>query len=189
MKVLLIDIDDSRAKKLEPILAGAGIELIYLNNHSTNIYQLVRDEHPEIILVDTNSPNRDTLEHLAQLNKGSPCTVIELGNQRSESINRLAAEAGISIYAIDDIPHSLLQSLIDITLSYFYSIGHLSAEVLALKPEVDARQMLNSAKKFIIETYGLTEEQASDLLSKNANHQGQTISEVSRQLVDTGSFI
>lgn len=189
MKVLLIDIDDGRAKKLEPILAGAGIELINLNNHPTDIYQLVGEEHPEIILVDTNSPNRDILEHLAQMNNGSPCTVIKLGNRRSESINRLAAEAGISIYAIDDIPHSLLQSLIDITLSYFYSIDHLSAEVLALKPEVDARQILNSAKKFIIETYGLTEAQASDLLSKNADRQGRSISEVSRQLVDTGSFV
>ncbi|POP52391.1 ANTAR domain-containing response regulator [Zhongshania marina] len=189
MKVLLIDIDDTRANKLEPILAWTGIELIKLNNHNTDIYQLVGEMHPEIILVDTNSPNRDTLEHLAQLNKASPRTVIKLGNARSESINRLAADAGISIYAIDNIPTKLLQSLIDITLSYFYSIEHLRSEIQSLKPEIDARQVLNNAKKFITETYGLTEEQATDLLSKNANRQGRTITEVARQLVETGSFI
>jgi response regulator NasT len=82
---------------------------------------------------------------------------------------------GISIYVTGNIPHSLFQSLIDITLSYFYSIDHLSAEVPALEPEVDAPQIVNSAMKFIIETYGLTEEQASDLLSKTADRQGRTI--------------
>jgi response regulator NasT len=189
MKVLLIDIDEARAKKLEPIIAWAGIELINLNNHNTDIYQLVGEMHPEIILVDTNSPNRDTLEHLAQLNKTSPRTVIKLGNNRSESINRLAADAGISLYAIDNIPPSLLQSLIDITLSYFYSIDRLRVEVQTLKPEIDARQILNSAKKFITETYGLTDDQAIDLLSKNANRQGRSITEVARQLVETGSFV
>ena len=32
MKVLLIDIDDSRANKIDSILASAGIELINFNN-------------------------------------------------------------------------------------------------------------------------------------------------------------
>ncbi|CAA0089947.1 Chemotaxis response regulator protein-glutamate methylesterase [Zhongshania aliphaticivorans] len=189
MKVLLIDIDDTRVNKIDPILDWAGIELVNINDHNTDIYQLVGAMHPEIILVDTNSPNRDTLEHLVQLDQSSPRTVIKLGKKQSESINRLAAEAGISLYAIDDIPPVLLQSLIDITLSYFYSIDRLKTEVQALKPEIDARQTLNNAKKFITETYGLTDEQAKDLLSKNADRQGRPIAEVARQLVETGSFI
>ncbi|MBQ0795961.1 ANTAR domain-containing response regulator [Zhongshania sp.] len=189
MKVLLIDIDDSRANKIDSILASAGIELINFNNQHADIYQIVGEMHPEIILVDTNSSNRDTLEHLAQLNKEYPRTVIKLGNNRSESINRLAADAGISIYAIDNMPPRLLQSLIDITLSFFHSIDRLRAEVLALKPEIDARQILNNAKKFIVETYGLTDEQATDLLNKNANRQGRAITDVARQLMETGSFV
>ncbi|WP_269619121.1 ANTAR domain-containing response regulator [Zhongshania sp. BJYM1] len=188
MKVLLIDIDDTRANIIAPVFASTGIDLINLNNHANDLYQLVGEMHPEIILVDTNSSNRDTLEHMAQLNKSSPRTVIKLGNSRSESINRLAADAGISIYAIDDIPPSLLQALIDITLSYFYSIDRLKTEVQALKPEVDARQILNNAKKFIIDTYGLTEAQANDLLSKNANRQGRSMTDIARQLIETGSF-
>jgi AmiR/NasT family two-component response regulator len=65
----------------------------------------------------------------------------------------------------------------------------LRSEIQSLKPEIDARQVLNNAKKFITETYGLTEEQATDLLSKNANRQGRTITDVARQLVETGSFV
>ena len=69
MKLLLIDVDDIRANKLAPIIAWTGIDMITINNSNADIYQLVGEMHPEIILVDTNSPNRDTLEHLAQLQK------------------------------------------------------------------------------------------------------------------------
>ena len=58
-----------------------------------------------------------------------------------------------------------------------------------MKPEIDARQILNNAKKFIVETYGLTDEQATDLLNKNANRQGRAITDVARQLMETGSFV
>ncbi|MEX1670748.1 ANTAR domain-containing response regulator [Zhongshania guokunii] len=189
MKVLLIDIDSERAKKIEPIISWTGIELISVNDSDTDIYQLVGEMHPEVILVDTNSPNRDTLEHLAQLEKSAPRTVIKLGNTRSVSINRLASEAGISLYAIDAVPMPLLQSLIDIAISYFHSVDQLRAEVDALKPTIDARQALNKAKKFIMDTYGLAEEQATDLLNKNADRQRRPVSDVARQLLETGSFI
>jgi response regulator NasT len=49
--------------------------------------------------------------------------------------------------------------------------------------------VLNKAKKFIMETYGLAESQASDLLSKNADRQRKPVTDVARQLLDTGSFI
>ncbi|WP_373082994.1 ANTAR domain-containing response regulator [Zhongshania sp.] len=189
MKLLLIDIDDGRANKIEPIITWAGIELIIINDNTADIYALVDELHPEIILVDTDSPNRDTLEHLAQLQKTAPRTVIKLDNTRSEAINRLAAEACISIYAIDGVPTQLLQALIDIAISYFYSIELLRNEVENIKPATDARQTLNKAKKFIMDTYGLAEEQASDLLSKNADRQRRPVTEVARQLLDTGSFI
>ncbi|MDF1691532.1 MAG: ANTAR domain-containing protein [Zhongshania sp.] len=189
MKVLLIDIDEHRAKKIDAIITWAGIELLSVTDSDADIYQLVGELHPEIILVDTNSPNRDTLEHLAQLQKGAPRTVINLGGNRSESINRLASEAGISLYAIDAVPTALLQSLIDIAISYFHSVNQLRAEVEALKPTTDARQSLNKAKKFIMDTYGLTEDQATDLLNKNADRQRKPVTDVARQLLDTGSFI
>jgi|TARA_R110001583_G_scaffold40864_1_gene130394 response regulator NasT len=189
MKMLLIDIDDTRANKVEPIIAWAGIEVITVNDSNADIYQLVGEMHPEIILVDTNSPNRDTLEHLAQLQKSAPRTVIKLENSRSEGINRLAAEAGISVYAIDAVPTALLQALIDIAISYFHSIDQLRNEVEGLKPTTDARQVLNKAKRFIMDTYGLAEDQASDLLSKNADRQRRPVTEIARQLLDTGSFI
>ena len=189
MKLLLIDINDERANKIEPIIAWAGIDFIAINDSDADIYQVVGEMHPEIILVDTNSPNRDTLEHLAQLQNNAPRTVIKLKNTRSESINRLAAEAGISLYAIDAVPTALLQALVDIAISYFHSIDLLRSEVEHLKPTIDARQVLNKAKKFIMETYGLAEDQASDLLSKNADRQRKPVTEVARQLLDTGSFM
>lgn len=186
--MLLIDIDDNRVNKLEPIVAWAGMELINHREQDADIYDVMEQQHPEIILIDTNSSKRDSLEHLAQRNPQGARTVITLGKKQSESINRLAAEAGISIYAIDAVPASLLQALIDITISYFHSIDRLRAEVAALQPLIKDRQYLNQARQFIMKTYGLAEEQAQDLLTKNADRQKRDVAELAKQLVETGSF-
>ena len=189
MKVLLIDINESRANKIEPILMWAGMEMIQCSNRDADIYALVAELHPEIILVDTNSASRDTLEHLAQRDKASPRTVINLGQTRSEGINRLAAEVGISLYAIDALPTSLLQSLIDIGICYFHSTDKLRSEVSALAPAIEERQTLNKARRYIMDTYGLEEDQAADLLAKNADRQQRPLADLAQRLLDTGSFL
>jgi response regulator NasT len=186
--VLLIDIDDNRANKLEPIVTWAGMEMLNHRESEEDIYGVMEKLHPEIILIDTNSTKRDALEHLAQRNLQGPHTVITLGKKKSEGINRLATEAGISLYAIDIVPHSLLQALIDITISYFHSIDCLRAEVSALQPMVQDREYLNKARQFIMSNYGLAEEQAQDLLMKNANQQKRNVAELAKQLIETGSF-
>ncbi len=188
MKVLLIDIDDNRANKLDPIVSWAGMELINLSDQGSDIYQLMEELQPEIILVDTNSSKRDVLEHLAHRNRQGARTVITLGDTPSEGINRLAAEVGISLYAIDVVPYSLLQALIDITISYFHSIDHLRAEVATLQPIVQEREYLNKAKQFIMKNYGLAEEQARDLLVRNAHQQKRNVAELAKQLLETGSL-
>ncbi len=184
----MIDIDEQRAEKIGPILSWAGLELIHFQPQDANIYDLVREQQPEIILIDTNSSNRDTLEHLAQLDNRGARTVISLGKKKSESINRLAADVGISLYAIDAVPNHLLQSLIDVTISYFHSLDKLREEVSLIRPLLEERKALYSAVQFIMKTYGLAEEQAQDLLYKNAKHQQRSVSELAKHLVSTGSL-
>jgi response regulator NasT len=188
MKVLLIDINDERADKIDFISTWAGIELIKYDVSNSDLYATVRELHPEIILVDTNSNNRDTLEHLAQLQADAPRTVIKVPNTKSDNLNRLASDAGISLYAIDSVPAALLQVLIDVSITYFYSIDILRSEVASLKPQSDARHVFNQARRFIMDTYGLAEDQATDLLHKNADRQRRPLREVAEQLITTGSF-
>lgn len=189
MKVLLLDIENKQAEKLDPILSWAGMELIRLEPVDIDLYQSIRSLNPEIILVDTNSPHRDTLEHLAQLKPDSPQTVFTLDGDHSEGINRLAAEVGLSLYAINDVRASLLQALIDITISYFHSIDRLRMEVQAMKPAVEQRHYVNKALIYIMDTYDLAEDQAKDLLNKNASRQQRSVTELAQQLLETGSFV
>jgi two-component system, response regulator / RNA-binding antiterminator len=188
VRVLLIDIDDNRANKLEPIVSWAGMEMLNHKESEEDVYAVMEELHPEIILIDTNSTKRDALEHLAQRSRQGAHTVITLGQKQSEGINRLAAEAGISLYAIDAVPHSLLQALIDITISYFHSIDRLRAEVATMQPLIEERQYLNKARQFIMKNYGLAEEQAEDLLVKNANRQRRSVAELAKTLLKTGAF-
>ena len=53
---------------------------------------------------------------------------------------------------------------------------------------VQDREYLNKARQFIMSNYGLAEEQAQDLLRKNANQQKRNVAELAKQLIETGSF-
>ncbi|MBD2859111.1 hypothetical protein IB286_08820 [Spongiibacter sp. KMU-158] len=187
MKLLLIGISEEKISKLQDALSTAGLDLVSFNGQQDSLYPLIEQQRPEIILIDTSSTARDTLEHLAQLDRNHARTVISLG-RNSESINRLAAETGLSLYAVDSVAVSLLQALTDVVISQLISRDKLAREVASMRPVLAQQRDLHSAIKFIMEKYGLADTQARDLLAKNAKHQKRGIADVARHLMETGSL-
>lgn len=189
MGVLGIDIDAARLAQLVPILDATGMVLHSRTDvEQDSLYRQVALLQPEIILVNSNSSQRDSVEHLAQLQNQAARAVIHLADQHSEGINRLACEAGVSVYAVDSVPTSLLQVLVDLLLYNLHSFNALCSEVARLQSGIAARQALHQAKLFLAKRYGLQDSQAAALLHNHAQRQRRDISDVAHQLLATGAL-
>ncbi len=186
MKALLIDIDAQRAAEMQRMLDAVGIALISWDDTVDDLYSTVEQLQPEIIIVDVDSPTRDTLEHVAALRQTTPQPVLMLARRKQSDvgISRLAEEIGVSLYVVDALSTDLVHSLIDVTIAHFKSYAILKREVEALEGNLRERRQIERAKCLLMESYGLTETKAYELLRKNAMQQQKKIVDIAVSLID-----
>lgn len=184
MRTLLIDIDTQRTTDLKRVLGDAGIELFEWDDSSSDLYATMEELQPEIVIVDVDSPSRDTLEHVAALRATTPQPVLMLAKQSNDGIRRLAAEIGVSLYVVDALSVTLMQSLIDVTITHFKSFEELRREVGNLEQALRERRHIDRAKWLLMQRHGLSESQAHELMRKNAMHQRRTVGDIARTLVE-----
>lgn len=134
---LLIDVTGSRSAKLFDLLEQLGITLVPRSTADSSLYQLVATLKPDIIFTDVNSSARDTLEHVVNGSDDMPQAVVSADGDLRTSLGRLAGDIGISLYASRALSPSLLQALIDVTISHCHSIEVLRREVVAMRGGID----------------------------------------------------
>lgn len=183
MKVLLIDIETERAEELGQLLNTVGADTVSLQGNRNDIYTIIAETNPELVVVDVDSPTRDTLEHVAALQSTTLQPVLMMTKQDNAGVRRLAADIGISLYVVDALSPELVQSLIDVTITHFRSFETLKQEINSLQQTLEERRQVEMAKCLLMETYSLPEAKAYDLLRKHAMQQRLSIAEAAAGLL------
>jgi response regulator NasT len=71
-KVLLVDQSLKRSMPLKQTLLEVGYEVVGRISGSADLNQAVAKLQPDVIVIDVDSPSRDTLEHIVVAGQDSP---------------------------------------------------------------------------------------------------------------------
>ena len=83
LKVMLVDEDPDRAADVRAALVASGCEVISLLASPLEIYDAVKTTSPDVIIIDTESPSRDSLENLAFVSRDHPHPIVMFSGDRS----------------------------------------------------------------------------------------------------------
>lgn len=166
MKVLFIDLQAKASDVLASIFEQAGITCRWAKEDN-DLYALMEHWSADLIFVHTSSPHRDVLEHMAHSRQDSPQTVIRLFAEHSQSIARLAEVLNISLYAHRGLRDSLLQSLVDITITELHSRQQLHTEIAASRFTRQQHGEANRPIRHISQADDLAPQQAKAALGQN----------------------
>ena len=100
LRVLLIDDGAHRVPLIRDELTRLGYVVVGVLDSATLIHDCVLQLSPDVVIVDSESPTRDTLEHLAALSVRNPRPVVVFADNDDESPLRLALKAGVSAYVV-----------------------------------------------------------------------------------------
>ena len=90
LRVLIIDESRTRAAELCAGLALAGHQVAAVLPTSQDLTAQIEAIKPDIILIETDSPSRDTLENLAVMNREMPRPVIIFSQEGDQGTIRAA---------------------------------------------------------------------------------------------------
>src|SRR3954466_16304465 len=103
LRVLLVTDTDKPIGDLRDALARLGYEMLASTATPHALHSAVQSERPDVIIIDTDSPSRDTLEQLAVLNATAPRPVLMFTHDSNQQLIRDAVGAGVTAYLVEGL--------------------------------------------------------------------------------------
>ncbi|MBK7768052.1 MAG: ANTAR domain-containing protein [Sulfuritalea sp.] len=183
LRILIIDESRARAGELCAGLAMAGHQVAAVLPSALDLTAQIESIKPDVILIETESPSRDTLENLAVMNRDMPRPVILLTQESDAAVMRAAFRAGVSAYVVDNLDLARLKPIVDVAIARFEEHQNLKQELAVATKKLSERKIVEKAKGILMKTRGLDEDQAYAALRKLAMERAQPLGKVADDLV------
>lgn len=183
LRVLLIDDGAHRVGLIRDELIEQGYMVVGVVDSAVTIHDTVLRLQPDVVIVDAESPSRDTLEHLATISSTSPRPVVVFSEDASEAPMRQALQAGVSAYVIAGLQPQRLAPVLQVAIARFDQDRALREQLGEAQMQLSERKLVERAKGILMDEVGLNEEQAHRHLRKLAMDRGQRLGQVAERIV------
>ena len=189
LKVMIVDEAVERAEVLQQALTRAGYEVIAYVPSTLDLHRQVSALQPDIVIIDMDSPDRDTLENLCVVSRDEPRTVVMFTHDGDGEKIRAATLAGVSAYVVDGMSGERIRPILDAAVARFEQFQALKREFDEIEEKLADRKVIERAKGILMKSRNLSEEDAYRALRKQAMESNARLSEVARQLVVVAGLI
>jgi response regulator NasT len=168
LRVLLVDEDPERAATLRAALQAAGYEVVAEVSTAVELIGKVRAVKPDVIIIDRDSPDRDTLEHISMMTRDDPRAIVMFTQDKDQARMREALKAGVSAYVVDGLSADRVRPIVDMALARFEQWQAMRQELDQAQASLAERKIVERAKGIIMKQRKCSEEEAYRLLRKTA---------------------
>lgn len=164
--ILAVDESFERLELLNESLRAAGFSNIHLLNETTDLLDKVLALHPDVILMEVESPSRDVLEQLNLVRSRQPTAVLMVSQDPKAQSIQAAVASGVCAYSVDGTSAAKVRPAIEVAMATFNSFKKLRGELAQAKTELSQHKRINRAKHILMEEKGMSEDQAHKALRK-----------------------
>jgi response regulator NasT len=189
MRVLVVDESPERADILREGLRRAGYEVSASLSSPVALLSSIEQLRPDVIVIDTESPSRDVLEHLVVVTQHTPRPVVMFSSDGAPETIRDALRAGVSAYVVDGMDPNRIRAIIDVAVAQFEDFQRLREELAEANLKLAERKLIERAKGLLIKHRNLDEQAAYALLRKFAMDRKLRLGEVAQQLIDAADLL
>lgn len=189
LRVLLIDDGANRVALIRDELTRQGHLVVGVVDSALTIHDCVTRLEPHVVIVDSESPSRDTLEHLAAVSATSPRPVVVFAEDPAQEPMRQALAAGVSAYVIAGLQPQRLAPVLQVAIARYEQDRALRNQLGQAQTQLAERKLIERAKGILMEEVGLSEERAYAHLRKLAMDRGQRLTQVAERIVDARSLL
>jgi len=183
LNILVIDEDPMRGALLENALVEAGYSHVVTLRTTINLAQRIVAMEPDVVIIDLQNPDRDTLESMFQITKSVKKPIAMFVDQSDRDMTRRAVEAGVSAYIVDGLSRERIQPVVDVAISRFESFHTLLRERDEARTALADRKQIEKAKGLLMKHRQITEEEAYGLLRKAAMQNSRKITEIATSVI------
>ena len=189
MKIMLVE----EISKSKSILSSALIEEGYdepiVIDHHDDIFKKASDAKIDMLVMNIEEPDRNTLTQLKYINDVFPVPVVIFSEKGDSEIIKAAVHAGVSAFIVDGLSANRIKPILNIALARFGSYAKLREELSKTKESLANRKVIEKAKGIIMKQRQCSEDEAYNSLRKLAMDRNQKLSDVATSVVELSSLL
>ena len=189
MRVLVVDESPERAELLREGLSRSGYEVAASLTSPLLLLKTIDALAPDVIVIDTDSPSRDVLEHLVVMSQHTPRPVVMFANDAEPEMIRAATRAGVSAYVVNGLSKERIKAIVDVAVARFEEMQSLRTQLADAHQKLTDRKLVERAKGLLMKSRDLDEDAAYAALRKMAMDRKLKLPEVAQRLVDAADLL
>ena len=189
LRVLVVDSSRERAADVCSAIALAGHQVAAVLSSALELSDQVLNTKPDVIFIQADSPSRDTLEHLAIMNRDCPRPVLLFSQDADSQMIRRAVKAGVSSYVVDSVSPARLDAVVEVAIAQFEAFQHMRAERDDATRRLSERITIDRAKGVLMKARDLDENAAYHALRKLAMERGRKLADVAQDVIDMSNLL
>ena len=189
LKVLLVNDTPKHLGRLRDALSAAGCLVV---GEADNAFVLPGQGSalaPDVIIVDTESPSRDTLEQVCVVSQSAPRPIVMFTDDGGNTSIRAAIQAGVTAYVVEGLAEARLLPILQVAQARFVEEQRLRAQVTAAETRLAERKTIERAKGLLMKSRGFSEAEAYNVLRNKAMQGNVKLAEVAQRIIDMADLL
>ncbi len=184
MKVLIADDEALIRMGLRTMLEDKGHQVVAAAVDGASAVQMTRTEKPDVVLLDIKMPGMDGLEAARKIMQERPTPIVMLTAYSQRELVQDAREASVFGYLVKPVKEDLLDATLDLAVTRFKEWKKLQQQVKDLQKSLEAREVIEKAKRVLMEQQDLSEQQAFNKIHRTSRSRRVTMQQVAQEILE-----
>jgi len=189
LRILVVDHNPERASVVRQALVDIGGYMVEVAPKAGDLLALLRTAQPDVLIVDLDLPDRDTIEQLRVATRERPRPIVMFVDQSNSAMMHAAIEAGVSAYVVDGLNAGRVRPILDVAIARFKAFEALRQELDQTKSQLAERKLVDRAKGILMRAKGITEEEAYDRMRKTAMKEQKKLVEIAQSILTAADML
>ena len=189
MRIAIVDESATRAAVIrEGLVALEDCELFVLTERK-GLVARIGEIAPDIVLMDLGNPSRDVLEEYFVVSRALARPIAMFVDESDAESIAASVDAGVSAYVVDGLSAHRIRPLLDLAVRRFNAFARLQSDLDDAKGKLAERDMIDKAKRILMDSRGLPEPAAYKEIRSAAMAQGKRIAEIAEAIVTAHALL
>jgi response regulator NasT len=184
LRILIADDEAIIRLGLKKILEEAGHKVVASAADGKEALELARSTSPDLAILDIKMPEMDGLEVAEILRKVNPMPVIILTAYGDRELVDKAREAEAMAYLVKPVKEAELLATMEIAVKRFEEWERLRREKEDLEEALRTREIVEKAKRLLMEKEGLRETEAFLFIHRLSRDSRRPMKEIAQEIIE-----
>jgi AmiR/NasT family two-component response regulator len=183
LRILIADDEAVIRMGLRTMLEEMGHQVVGVATDGIRAVELARQTRPDLAILDIKMPGMDGLEAARLITAERPVPILILTAYSDRGLVERAKEVAVLAYLVKPIKDPELAAAIEIAVARFEEWQELEGEAKSLQEALATRQVVDQAKRVLMEHYGLTEGEAFTRIHRQSRQSRRPMREVAEEIL------